>query len=50
MPDDGKLAAALDEIRERSQAASKIAVTWKAQLQQARASADDVPYLLGCTG
>jgi hypothetical protein len=43
-PDD--LASTLAGIRERSEVASKIEVSWKAQIQRARASANDVPVLL----
>jgi len=45
MPDDSA-SATLAAIRARSEVASKIEVTWKAQAQRARASAADVPPLL----
>ena len=40
------LASTLAGIREHSETASKIMVSWKAQIQRARASANDVPFLL----
>jgi hypothetical protein len=47
MPDpSGPAAAILAGIRERSEVAAKISVSWKAQIQRARASASDVPLLL----
>lgn len=38
--------ATLEEIKERSETASKIMVSWKAQIQRARACAEDVPRLV----